>query len=144
MFYTVQAVSRKITQILIENHLDSMRKIIQSLKFQKLRSKVKNVLKKSVPAHTELMKIVKNCGKSDILRKGKQVVSLVKRFSNKFFQCLQSSPPASTHSLQLPFVFWCTEVSLVGPWDNCRYSTQGKVSKWHVCKNMIFKLYIFL
>ena len=35
---------------------------------------------------------------------GKQVVSLVKQFSNKFFQCLQSSPPASTRSLQLPFV----------------------------------------
>ena len=27
--------------------------------------------------------------------KGKQVVSLVKRFSNKFFQCLQSSSPES-------------------------------------------------
>ena len=36
--------------------------------------------------------------------KGKQVVSLVKRFSNKFFQCLRSSPPASTRSLQLSFV----------------------------------------
>ena len=36
--------------------------------------------------------------------KGKQVVSLVKRFSNDFFQCLQSLPPAYTRSLQLPFV----------------------------------------
>ena len=52
---------------------------------------------------TPQMWVVINCGKSDIL-KGKQVVSLVKRFSNKFFQCLQSSPPASTRSLQLPFV----------------------------------------
>ena len=33
------------------------------------------------------------------------VVSLVKRFSNEFFQCLRSSPPASTRSLQLPLVF---------------------------------------
>ena len=54
----------------------------------------------------EIMKVVINCGKSDIL-KGKQVVSLVKQFSNKFLQCLQSSPPASTHSLQLPFVLFC-------------------------------------
>ena len=37
--------------------------------------------------------------------KSKQVVSLAKRISNKFFQCPQSSPPASTRSLQLPFVF---------------------------------------
>ena len=51
--------------------------------------------------YTTLLVII-NCGKSDIL-KGKQV-SLVKQFSNKFFQCLQSSPPASTRSLQLPFV----------------------------------------
>ena len=51
----------------------------------------------------EGMKVVINCGKSDIL-KGKQVVSLEKRFSNKFFQCLRSSQPASTCSLQLPFV----------------------------------------
>ena len=49
------------------------------------------------------MEVVINYGKSDIL-KGKQVVSLVKRFSNKFFQCDQSSPPASSRSLQLPFV----------------------------------------
>ena len=47
--------------------------------------------------------VVINCRKSHEL-KGKQVVSLVKRFSNKFFQCLQSSPPASTCSLQLPVV----------------------------------------
>ena len=50
------------------------------------------------------MKVIINCGKSDIL-KSKQVVSLVKQISNKFFQCPQSSPPASTRSLQLPFVF---------------------------------------
>ena len=52
---------------------------------------------------TQQMKVIINCGKSDIL-KSKQVVSLVKRFSNKLFQCLQSSPPASTRSLQLPLV----------------------------------------
>ena len=52
---------------------------------------------------TQQMKVIINCGKSDIL-KSKQVVSLAKRISNKFFQCLQSSPPASTRSLQLPFV----------------------------------------
>ena len=57
---------------------------------------MENVLKKSV-------KVIINCGKSDIL-KSKQVVSLAKRISNKFFQCPQSSPPASTRSLQLPFV----------------------------------------
>ena len=90
LFYTVQAVSRKITQISMENHLDSLRKVIQSLKFRKLRSKVKNVLKKSVPVSS---------------------VCLVKRFSNKFFQCLRSSPPASTRSLQLPFVFNFVRVS---------------------------------
>ena len=49
LFYTVQAVNRKITQTSIENHLDSLRKVIQSLKFRKLRTKVKNELKKSVP-----------------------------------------------------------------------------------------------
>ena len=27
------------------------------------------------------------------------------RFSNEFYQCFQSSPPESTRSLQLPFVF---------------------------------------
>ena len=32
------------------------------------------------------------------------VVSLAKRISYKFFQCPQSPPPASTCSLQLPFV----------------------------------------
>ena len=53
---------------------------------------------------TQQMKVVVNCGKSDTL-KGKHVVSLVKRLSNKFFQCLRSSPPASTRSLQLPCVF---------------------------------------
>ena len=52
---------------------------------------------------TQQMKVIINCGKSDIL-KSKQVVSLAKRISNKFFQCLQSSPPASTRRLQLPFV----------------------------------------
>ena len=52
---------------------------------------------------TQQMKVIINCGKSDIL-KSKQVLSLVKWISNKFFQCLQSSPPASTRSLQLPFV----------------------------------------
>ena len=52
---------------------------------------------------TQQMKVIINCGKSGIL-KSKQVVSLAKRISNKFFQCLQSSPPASTRSLQLPFV----------------------------------------
>ena len=40
--------------------------------------------------------------------KSKQAVSLVKRISNKFFQYLRSSPPASTRSLQLPFVFTWT------------------------------------
>ena len=47
-----------------------------------------NVLKKSVPASFVLhnqMKVIINCGKSDI-RKGKQVVSLVKRFSNAQFR----------------------------------------------------------
>ena len=52
---------------------------------------------------TRQMKVIISCGKSDIL-KSKQVVSLAKRISNKFFQCPQSSPPASTRSLQLPFV----------------------------------------
>ena len=52
------------------------------------------------------MKVIINCGKSDIL-KSKQVVSLAKRISNKFFQCPQTSPPASTRSLQLPFVIHC-------------------------------------
>ena len=52
---------------------------------------------------TQQMKVVINCGKSDILKE-KQVVCLVKQFSNKFSQCLRSSPPASTRSLQLPFV----------------------------------------
>ena len=51
--------------------------------------------------YTTLLVII-NCETSDVL-KGKQV-SLVKRFSNNFFQCLQSSLPASTRSLQLPFV----------------------------------------
>ena len=41
------------------------------------------------------MKVIINCGKSGIL-KSKQVVSLAKRISNKFFQCPKSSPPAST------------------------------------------------
>ena len=72
---------------------------------------MKNVLKKSVPASSVLHNIACNYklpGKSGIL-KGKQV-SLVKRFSNKFFQCLQSSPSASTRSLQLPFVvIYCTK-----------------------------------
>ena len=52
---------------------------------------------------TQQMKVIISCGKSDIL-KSKQVVSLAKRIFNKFFHCLQSSPPASTRSLQLPFV----------------------------------------
>ena len=47
-----------------------------------------------------------NGGKSDIL-KSKQIVYLAKRISNKFFQCPQSSPAASTRSLQLPFVYVC-------------------------------------
>ena len=100
LFYTVQAASRKITQISIDNHLE-----YHCEKVSKLRSKVKNVLKKSVPASSVLhtLLVVINCGNSDIL-KGKRV-SLVKRFSNNFFQCLHSSPPASTRSLQLPFVY---------------------------------------
>ena len=53
---------------------------------------------------TQQMKIIINCGKSDIL-KSKQVDSLAKRIFNKFSHCLQSSPPASTRSLQLPFVW---------------------------------------
>ena len=59
---------------------------------------------------TQQMKVIINCGKSDIL-KSKQVVSLAKQISNKFFQCLQSSPPASTRSLQLPFVCFCKYVA---------------------------------
>ena len=47
---------------------------------------------------TQQMKVIINCGKPDIL-KSKQVVSLAKRISNKFFQCPQASPPASTRSL---------------------------------------------
>ena len=39
----------------------------------------------------------------------KQVVSLAKWISNKVFQCLQSPPPASTRSLQLPFVLFVTQ-----------------------------------
>ena len=106
LLYTVQAVSREITQISIENHPDSLRKVIQSLKFRKLRCAQE--ISSCFICFTQQMKVVINCGKSDIL-KGKQVpvVSLVKRFSNKFFQCLRSSPPASTRSLQLPFVLSC-------------------------------------
>ena len=54
--------------------------------------------------YTTLLVII-NCGNSDIL-KGIHV-SLVKDVLIKFFQCLQSSPPASTRSLQLPFVLVC-------------------------------------
>ena len=54
LFYTVQAASSKITQISIESYLDLLRKVIQSLKFRKLRSKVKNVLKKPAPASSVL------------------------------------------------------------------------------------------
>ena len=43
--------------------------------------------------------VIINCGKSVIL-KGKQV-SLEKRFSDKFFHCFQSLPPASTCSCLL-------------------------------------------
>ena len=45
------------TDLEIENHLE---KVIQSLKFRKLRSKVKNVLKKSVPASSALHNIACN------------------------------------------------------------------------------------
>ena len=52
-----------------------------------------------------------NCRKSDIL-KSKQVVSLVKRFSSKFFQCLRSSPPASPHAVCncLLFIIWRIDI----------------------------------
>ena len=88
LFYTVQAVSREITQISIVNHPDSLRKVIQSLKFRKLRCAQE--ISSCFICFTQQMKVAINCGKSDILK----VVSLVKRFSNKFFQCLRSSPPA--------------------------------------------------
>ena len=90
------------TDLEIENHLE---KVIQSLKFRKLRSKARICSRNQFLLHlfyTTLLVII-NCGKSDIL-KSKQV-SLEKQFSNKFFQCLRFSPPASTCSLQLPFVF---------------------------------------
>ena len=99
----------------------SLRKVIQSLKFWKLRSKVKNVAKTQFLLHlfhTTLLVII-NCGKSELL-KGKQVSS-EKRFSNKLFQCFQSSPPASTCSLQLPFV----SVERIILWKT------NSVSKWH-------------
>ena len=82
----------------------SLRKVIQSLKFRKLRSKVKNVLKKSVPASSALHNIACNYKLWKIRHLKSKQVSLEKQFSNKFFQCFQFSPPASTCSLQLPFV----------------------------------------
>ena len=98
-----------IAQISRENHLDSLQKVIQSLKFRKLRSKVKNALKKSVPASFVLGK--NPGGKLWKIRHTERQTSsfFSKTISNKFFQCLQSSPPVSTSSLQLPFV-------LSGPW----------------------------
>ena len=65
----LQGLVAGISPIVCADLQDSRRKVIQSLKFRKLRSNVK-------------------------------------RFSNKFFQCLQSSPPASTCSLQLPVVYF--------------------------------------
>ena len=82
----------------------SLRKVIQSLKFRKLRSKVKNVLKKSVPASSALHNIACNYKLWKIRHLKSKQVSLEKRFSNKFFPCFQSSPPASTCSFQLSFV----------------------------------------
>lgn len=41
------------------------------------------------------------------------IALLPRRFSNKFFQCLQSLPPASTRSLQLPFVLLGDHMSIV-------------------------------
>ena len=99
-------VSRKITQILIENHLDPLRKSYPVFEISKIEIKSEECaqeISSCFICFTQQMKVVINCGKSDIL-KGKLVVSLVKRFSNKFFQCLRSSPPASTRSLQLPLV----------------------------------------
>ena len=48
LLYTVQAASSKITPISIENHLEYNCEKLSGLR--KLRSKVKNVLKKSVPS----------------------------------------------------------------------------------------------
>ena len=55
LFYTVQAASSKITQISIDNHLE-----YDCEKVLKLRSKVKNVLKKSVLASSVLHNIACN------------------------------------------------------------------------------------
>ena len=114
LLYTVQAVSSKITQISIDNHLYSLRKVIQS-EISKIEIKSEECaqeISSCFICFTQDMKVVTNCRKPDIL-KGKQVVSLVKRFSKKFFQCLQSSPPASTCSLQLPFVYIFLYVSFL-------------------------------
>ena len=69
---------------------------------------------------TQQMKVIINCGKSDILN-SKQVVSLAKRISYKFFQCLQYSPPASTRSLQLSFVYFL---------QRTRYSRHARRMYW--------------
>ena len=55
LFYTVQAASSKITQISIDNHLE-----YDCEKVSKLRSKVKNMLKKSVLALSVLHNIACN------------------------------------------------------------------------------------
>ena len=56
--------------------------VIHSLKFGKLKSKVKNVLKKSVPASSVLHNIACNY-KLWKIRHTERQVSLEKRFSNK-------------------------------------------------------------
>ena len=65
---------------------------------------MKNVLKKSVLASSVLHNIACNYKLWKIRHTERQTSFFSKTTCNKFFQCLQSSPSASTRSLQLPFV----------------------------------------
>ena len=107
LFYTVQAANSKITQTSIGNHLEYHCEKLSSLwNFENWDQKWRMCSRKQFLFHLfyttdegsyKLWKIRHT--------ESKQLVSLTKRISNKFFQCPQSSPPASTRSLQLPFVF---------------------------------------
>ena len=106
LFHTVQAANSKITQTskrTIQNITAKSFPVFGISKIEIKSEECAQEISSCFICFTQQMKVIINCGKSDIL-KSKQVVSVAKRIPNKFFQCLQSSPPASTRSLQLPFV----------------------------------------
>ena len=128
LFCTVQAANSIITQISIENHLEYHSEKLSSLwNFENWDKKWRMCSRNQFLFHLLYTTDEGNYKLWKIRHTEKQTSSfLSKRISNKFFQNLQSSPPASTRSLQLSFVIIGNDIKSFCLRDRGRLANEGQ------------------